>query len=79
MSPMSDENRYEYMNNSVESVTPCCCDECGELVDKVIVMEDTLATDETRSNGNSDDMYKTLCVECAFSLFESSDMRWQAL
>jgi len=72
-------DKKQFENGNVNVVAHCYCEECGAEVTEVITMEDTLATDDTYSNGNSDDMYKTLCIECAWELFETSQMKWQAL
>ena len=72
-------NRKQFEDGSVNIVSRCICDECASEITEVIVMEDTLATDETRSNGNTDDMYKTVCTECAWELYESSSGQWQAM
>ena len=52
------------------------CEGCDSHVTEYYLMVDTLATDDTRSNGGHD--VKESCVECAFELFESSGGQWQS-
>lgn len=67
------------IQDDVTIVSHAICENCHSEITEVVIMEDTMATDETRSNGNVDESYKAVCLDCAWELYESSEGQWQQM